>query len=625
MQLVARPISRTVSFRTARKVPKLGVMLVGWGGNNGTTVTAGVLANRFGMTWRTRRGMQSADWTGSVVMASTVRVGSTAGGRDVYSPLRSLLPIVDPSTLELGGWDVSGMPLAEAMERAAVLPVDLQRQLRPHLEALGKPLPGAFDQAFVAPNQKARANNVLPGTKQEQLDAIRSHIADFRKAKKVDEVIVLWTANTERFSVLEGKEREEPDALLRAIREGGEAATEIAPSVLYAVAAALEGCIFINGSPQNTLLPSVVRLASQRGTHVGGDDFKSGQTKIKSVLVDFLVQAGMKPCSIASYNHLGNNDGYNLSHPPQFRSKEVSKSSVVDDMVASNGILYDHDRGEKPDHCVVIKYVPHVGDSKRAMDEYCSRIFLGGEHTLAIHNTCEDSLLAAPLIVDLVLLAEVLSRVCVGGLEDGAAAAAGVTAKAGSTPALADVPPAAAGKSSVEEAKEGDCDEGDISEPASGAGASPAPASSAEEEATPAAGHQPFHAVLSLLSYLLKAPAVPAGAPVINALAAQRSALCNVLKAAAGLPPETHMRLEHLFRSKFPAAKGETVAAESTTRSRSALDEFAARRDADVVAAAAAEAEARAKAVASGVGRVQLPTKLAASESSAEGVVTTTH
>jgi len=98
---------------------------------------------------------------------------------------------------------------------------------------------------------------------------------------------------------------------------------------------------------------------------------------MKSVLVDFLVSAGLKPTSIVSYNHLGNNDGRNLSAPEQFRSKEISKSNVVDDMVESNRLLYQP--GESPDHCVVIKYVPNLGDSKRAMDEYTSDIFMGGK------------------------------------------------------------------------------------------------------------------------------------------------------------------------------------------------------------------------------------------------------
>lgn len=151
--------------------------------------------------------------------------------------------------------------------------------------------------------------------------------------------------------------------------------SEISPSTIFAIASILEGCPFINGSPQNTFVPGVVDLAESKGVFIAGDDFKSGQTKLKSVLVDFLVNAGIKPLAITSYNHLGNNDGFNLSAPEQFRSKEISKSNVVDDMVSSNSILYSEN--EYPDHTVVIKYVPSVGDSKRAMDEYVSEIFMG--------------------------------------------------------------------------------------------------------------------------------------------------------------------------------------------------------------------------------------------------------
>ena len=125
---------------------------------------------------------------------------------------------------------------------------------------------------------------------------------------------------------------------------------------------------FINGSPQNTFLPGVTELAIQHNVMLGGDDFKSGQTKMKSVLTDFLIGAGIKPVSIVSYNHLGNNDGKNLDNPLCFRSKEISKSDVVNDMIQSNEILYpkdDEGNQKKPDHCIVIKYIPYVGDSKR--------------------------------------------------------------------------------------------------------------------------------------------------------------------------------------------------------------------------------------------------------------------
>merc|ERR1711998_638760 len=224
--------------------------------------------------------------------------------------------------------------------------------------------------------------------------------------KDVDSLVVLWTANTERYAELQEGVNDTADNVLRAIQESEK---EVAPSTLFAVACILEGVPFINGSPQNTFVPGVVELALARNVFIAGDDFKSGQTKMKSVLVDFLVGAGIKPVSIVSYNHLGNNDGKNLSAPQTFRSKEISKSNVVDDMVASNPILYKQD--EHPDHVVVIKYVPTVGDSKRAMDEYTSKIFMNGTNTIVCHNTCEDSLLAAPLIIDLVVLAEMFERI----------------------------------------------------------------------------------------------------------------------------------------------------------------------------------------------------------------------
>ncbi|KAH0861202.1 hypothetical protein HID58_089463 [Brassica napus] len=158
-----------------------------------------------------------------------------------------------------------------------------------------------------------------------------------------------------------------------------------------------------NGVYQWTVLkPKTVKYEFKTDTHV---------PKLGVMLVGWGGNNGstLRPTSIVSYNHLGNNDGMNLSAPQTFRSKEISQSNVVDDMVASNGILFES--GEHPDHVVVIKYVPYVGDSKRAMDEYTSEIFMGGKNTIVMHNTCEDSVLAAPIILDLVLLAELTTRI----------------------------------------------------------------------------------------------------------------------------------------------------------------------------------------------------------------------
>lgn len=230
--------------------------------------------------------------------------------------------------------------------------------------------------------------------------------SDFKSNHGLDKVIIQWTANTERYADIVPGVNDTADNLLKAIEAGHE---EVSPSTVFAVACILENAPFINGSPQNTFVPGAIDLAEKHGAFIGGDDFKSGQTKMKSALADFMINAGLKLTSIASYNHLGNNDGMNLSSQKQFRSKEISKSNVVDDMVETNTVLYKP--GEHPDHTVVIKYMPAVGDNKRALDEYYAEIFMGGHQTISLFNVCEDSLLASPLIIDLVIIAEMMTRI----------------------------------------------------------------------------------------------------------------------------------------------------------------------------------------------------------------------
>ena len=156
---------------------------------------------------------------------------------------------------------------------------------------------------------------------------------------------------------------------------------------MFAVAAIQEGCVFINGSPQNTFVKGLRQAEIKKGILIG-NDFKTGQTKFKTSFIDFLTSAGIKPRSCVSYNHLGNNDGKNLASEKQFKSKEASKSECIKDIL-DNSLLYDpRDPKDQPDHTVVIKYVPHTGDSKKAIDEYTSEIFMGGEHTFVSYNVC---------------------------------------------------------------------------------------------------------------------------------------------------------------------------------------------------------------------------------------------
>ncbi|RVX68538.1 hypothetical protein B0A52_07962 [Exophiala mesophila] len=407
-KFVASPKETIYDFKVDRKVPKTGVMLVGWGGNNGTTVTAGIIANRRGLTWETREGPRAANYYGSVIMGSTVKLGTDATtDEEVNIPFNQILPLVHPNDLVVGGWDISGMNLAAAMDRAQVLEPTLKALVQKEMAQM-VPLPSIYYPDFIAANQEDRADNVLPGSKAswDHVEKIQADIRNFKSQHALDKVIVLWTANTERYADIIPGVNDTAENLIQAIKTGHE---EVSPSTVFSVACTLEGAPFINGSPQNTFVPGAIKLAEQHNAFIGGDDFKSGQTKMKSALVDFLINAGIKLTSIASYNHLGNNDGKNLSSQKQFRSKEISKSNVVDDMVAANTVLYKKD--EHPDHTVVIKYMPAVGDNKRALDEYYAEIFMGGHQTISIFNVCEDSLLASPLIIDLVLVAEIMTRI----------------------------------------------------------------------------------------------------------------------------------------------------------------------------------------------------------------------
>lgn len=472
------PTTQNFEFKTTRKVPRVGLMMVGLGGNNGSTLTATILANKNKVSFHTKDGLQEPNYYGSVTQSSTIKLGIDAEGNDVYAPLNSVVPMVSPNDFVISGWDISSANLQQAMARAKVLEYDIQEKLGKQMAQI-KPLPSIYYPDFIAANQADRADNLIPGNdKLAHVEQIRKDIRDFKANNNLDSIYVVWTANTERYaSLLEGV-NDTADNLLAAVKQSH---SEIAPSTIFAIACILEKTPFINGSPQNTFVPGVIELAEKHRTFIGGDDFKSGQTKIKSVMAQFLVDAGIRPLSIVSYNHLGNNDGKNLSAPSQFRSKEISKASVVDDIIASNPLLFNDKSGTKIDHTIVIKYIPAVGDSKVAMDEYHSELMMGGRNTISMHTVCEDSLLASPLIIDLVVVAELFTRVNYRKVDS---------------------------------------------------------------NRKPLGDWESFYSVLSVLSYWLKAPLTRPGTLAVNGLNKQRACLENLLRAFVGLSPQNEMKLE---------------------------------------------------------------------------------
>lgn len=311
------PTSLDFEFKVDLKTPKTGLLLVGLGGNNGTTLVGSVLANKHNISFETKTGIQQPNYYGSVTQASTVKLGIDSNGRDVYAPFNSLLPLVHPNDFVVGGWDISGLDLASSMRRSQVLQPDLVRKLEPYMKDI-VPLPSVYYPDFIAANQNERADNcfnregkdgeVSTKGKWSHVERIRSDIAEFKQKNDLDKVIVLWTANTERYAELIPGVNDTAENLIKAIKNDHE---EVSASTIFAVACILDKIPYINGSPQNTFVPGCIELAETEGSFIGGDDFKSGQTKLKSVLAQFLVDAGIRPVSIASYNHLGNNDGYN--------------------------------------------------------------------------------------------------------------------------------------------------------------------------------------------------------------------------------------------------------------------------------------------------------------------------
>lgn len=527
----------TYEFKTDKKLPKLGVMLVGLAGNNGSTLVGGIFANKHNITWNNKKGLQKANYLGSITQSSTTKIGNTEN-QEIYILLKDILPMVSPNDFIISGWDINNENLLNAMKRAQVFDYELQEKLKPYTESI-HPLPGIYYKDFIAANQEERANNVIPGeSKMEHLNTIRKNIRDFKQENKLDKVIVFWTGNTERFTKIEDGIHNTAKNLFEALEHNH---SEISASTVYAIGSILEGCSFINGSPQNTFVPGVFELARQKNVFIVGNDFKSGQTKFKTAVTEFLVHAGIKPLSIVSYNHLGNNDGRNLSSESQFKSKEKSKSSCVDDILGSTKNMYE--KNEHIDHCVVIKYVPNAGDTKKAIDEYSSNIFMNGTHILESYNMCEDSLLAVPLMIDLVILTEMFERIemrkKVGPL----------VSKKEKIHILEDQENFNPNQNLAKE-------KNFISNNNNGGTINSFTKKKPMQDKIKAEnnfiGKSPFKRignVLDILGYLLKAPETELDLPVVNSLSRQRNCIENFLKICAGLPIEDNMLLNFRLKS----------------------------------------------------------------------------
>jgi myo-inositol-1-phosphate synthase len=376
---------------------RLGVLCVGLGAV-ATTFVAGVELIRRGL----------AEPIGSLTQMGTVRLGKRTEGR--VPTVRELVPLADLDDLVFGAWDPFPDDAYDAAVRSGVL--DVARHLAPIEDALRavRPMPAAFDPAYV---KKLDGPNVMPSrAKRAMLDGVREDIRRFRDEHDCARVVMVWCGSTEVF-VDPGPAHADLDALEAAIDADD---PSITPSMLYAYAALLEGVPFANGAPNLTVdVPALRELASASGVPICGKDFKTGQTMVKTVLAPMFKARMLGMHGWYSTNILGNRDGEVLDDPESFRTKETSKLGVLDTILEPE--RYPELYGDLH-HVVRINYYPPRGDNKEGWDNVDFFGWLGYPMQLKVDFLCRDSILAAPLVLDLALFLDLAARAGMHGIQE---------------------------------------------------------------------------------------------------------------------------------------------------------------------------------------------------------------
>ena len=376
---------------------KLGVLTVGLGAV-ASTLIAGVELSKRGL------GLP----IGSLAQMDTIRLGKRTDGRNPL--IKDFVPLARLEDIVWGAWDPFPDDAYVAAQRAGVL------EGPKHIEGIAdtlrdiRPMKAAFDRQYV---KKIDAENTL-GTinKRQMLQAIREDINRFRDEKKVDRLVMIWCASTEIF-IETGPAHLSVEAFEKAIDAND---PSIAPSMLYAYAAILEGVPFANGAPNLAVDTPVLRqLATERKVAISGKDFKTGQTLMKTVLAPMLRARMLGLSGWYSTNILGNRDGEVLDDPDNFKTKEESKLGVLEDILQPDKFpdLYGN-----VFHKVRINYYPPRGDNKEGWDNIDIFGWLGYPMQIKVDFLCRDSILAAPLALDLVLFMDLAQRAGLGGIQE---------------------------------------------------------------------------------------------------------------------------------------------------------------------------------------------------------------
>ncbi len=376
---------------------KLGVLCVGLGAVT-TTFMAGVENVRQGR----------AKPIGSLAQMATIRLGKRTEHR---SPLiKDFVPLADLGDMVFGAWDPIPDNAYEAALKAGVL--DRHEHLDPIKGFLQSvvPMPAVFDQHYV---KRLQGTNVKQGkTKRDLAEALRQDMRDFKARHSCDRLVIVWCASTEIF-IQAGPAHDTLAAFEKAM-EGND--PSIAPSMLYAYAAIMEGVPFMNGAPNLSCdVPALEQLARDRGVAIGGKDFKTGQTMIKTVLSPMFKARMLGVAGWYSTNILGNRDGEVLDDPESFKTKEESKLGVLEYILQPQ--LYPELYGSMY-HKVRINYYPPRGDNKEGWDNIDIFGWLGYPMQIKVDFLCRDSILAAPLVLDLALFADLAQRAGLSGIQE---------------------------------------------------------------------------------------------------------------------------------------------------------------------------------------------------------------
>jgi myo-inositol-1-phosphate synthase len=375
---------------------KLGVLLVGLGAVS-TTFIAGVEAVKRGL----------AEPIGSLTQMGAIRLGKRTENRNPL--IKEFVPLADLNDIVFGAWDIFPDSAYEAALTAGVLEKELLAQLKPQLQKI-KPMKAVFDQSYV---KRLNGTNVKEGkNKFELAEQLVEEIAEFKRKNKCSRLVIVWAASTEIFL--------KPHAVHKTLKSFEQAMRDnhkaIAPSMVYAYAALKSGVPFANGAPNLTVdVPALMDLANQNGAPICGKDFKTGQTLMKTILAPGLKSRMLGLHGWYSTNILGNRDGEVLDDPESFKTKEESKLSVLEYILQPEVYpqLY-----KDFSHVVRINYYPPRGDNKEGWDNIDIFGWLGYPMQIKIDFLCRDSILAAPLVLDLALFLDLAQRCGMKGTQE---------------------------------------------------------------------------------------------------------------------------------------------------------------------------------------------------------------